>query len=63
MTDIAKCAGTDCPLKETCYRYLSKDAGDFQSWFLPVAVGENCGEYWPAPSRSVARQWDIQHGE
>lgn len=40
MTDIAKCAGFKddsefrhwCPLRQTCFRYTAKDAGDGQTW-------------------------------
>jgi hypothetical protein len=44
--DIAKCLGTDCPYKETCYRYTSKPI-DWQSYFLepPIKDGK-CDMYW-----------------
>lgn len=46
MSDITKCSGFLCPLRETCYRYLAP-TGTWQSYFLgvPYENGE-CNEYW-----------------
>lgn len=38
MADITKCVGTDCPLKEKCYRYKAEDSywqsySDFTVYF------------------------------
>lgn len=35
MPDITKCIGTNCPLKENCYRYTSKSS-HYQSFFMEV---------------------------
>ena len=46
MADITKCMGTNCPLKESCYRFLAED--DFrQSYFrdVPFKNGK-CKYYW-----------------
>jgi len=51
--DITKCVGTDCPVKETCYRYTAK--ADFQqSWFCecPIKDGK-CDMYWGENSQSI----------
>lgn len=34
MSDITKCKGTDCPIKEKCYRFTSKEHDLYQSWFF-----------------------------
>ena len=34
MTDISKCTGTECPIKETCYRYTAS-ASEYQSYIVP----------------------------
>ena len=41
MPDIAKCKGTDCSLKEKCYRFTSKPSYR-QSYFYdaPIKNGE-----------------------
>ena len=33
MPDITMCEGTDCPLKERCYRFTAKPS-DYQSYFV-----------------------------
>ena len=47
MADITKCVGTDCPLKESCYRYLAPVTEWRQSWFCecPLKDGK-CDMYW-----------------
>lgn len=46
MTDITKCAGDGCPLKETCHRFTAP-AEMYQSFFMtpPVKNGK-CEYYW-----------------
>ena len=36
MSDITKCEGTDCPLKETCYRYTASADDMWQSYFVEI---------------------------
>ena len=44
--DITKCKGTDCSLKESCYRYTAKP-DDYQSWFTEPPIKDNkCDMYW-----------------
>ena len=46
MPDITMCKGGDCPLKETCYRYLAEPS-DYQSyWFEPPYYAGTCEHYW-----------------
>ena len=46
MTDISKCTGEGCALKETCYRFIAS-AGMYQSFFfgVPIKNGQ-CEYYW-----------------
>jgi hypothetical protein len=46
MTDITKCTGEGCPLKETCYRFTAP-AEMYQSYFMapPVKNGK-CEYHW-----------------
>lgn len=45
--DITMCMGTNCPYKETCYRYTAKPSEFWQSWFMepPIENGK-CDYYW-----------------
>jgi hypothetical protein len=55
MPDIAKCIGTGCPHKESCYRYTSKPS-DWQSYFsVPPIKDGKCDMYWGENAQSV---WD-----
>ena len=47
MTDITKCKGEDCPLRENCWRYKAPADDLYQSWFvdIPFEDGE-CEHYW-----------------
>lgn len=51
MPDITKCEGHDCPLKEKCYRYTSKD-NHRQSYFVedprqdPINHPKMCAYFW-----------------
>ena len=46
MTDITKCWGHGCALKETCYRFTASE-GMYQSYFMnsPIKNGK-CEYYW-----------------
>jgi hypothetical protein len=49
MSDISKCKGTNCPLKETCYRFRAPSNDYWQAWFSEVPYNnesKNCDEYW-----------------
>jgi hypothetical protein len=51
--DIAKCMGTDCPYKETCYRYTSEPS-DWQTYFsVPPINDGKCDMYWGDLSEAI----------
>jgi hypothetical protein len=56
MPDISMCVGTNCPHKETCYRFTAKPS-DYQSYFIypPVKDGK-CEMYWGKNAESVWNQ-------
>lgn len=41
------CPGTDCPKKETCYRFMATPS-DYQSYFIhsPIKEDGECDHYW-----------------
>ena len=52
MSDITKCKGTNCPVKEHCYRFTAEASEFMQSWFVD-APGKHhddskftCDSYW-----------------
>jgi len=52
MTDITKCEGTNCPLKETCFRFLAQSNEFRQSFFDTIPYdtqNKKCVEYWAIP--------------
>jgi hypothetical protein len=54
--DIAKCLGTNCPYKETCYRYTAKPS-DWQSYFsVPPIKDGKCDYYWGENSQNIWNQ-------
>ena len=48
MADITKCKGTNCPNKETCYRFTATSNEYRQSFFVevPLKSDNTCDEYW-----------------
>lgn len=49
MADITMCDGTDCPLKETCYRFKAKPDEYRQAFFVEVPIDHTnmeCKYYW-----------------
>ena len=57
MSDITKCKGTDCPVKEHCYRYTAK-ANEFrQSYFVepPIKDGK-CEMFWGVNQEQIFKQ-------
>ena len=54
MVDISKCEGTDCPLKNDCYRYRVK-ASDMQYYIAPPYDPkiEKCEYFFPIGDRKV----------
>jgi hypothetical protein len=52
MSDITKCCGKGCPLKETCHRFIAKESMMWQSYFgrPPFSINKkghySCNYYW-----------------
>lgn len=46
MSDITKCKGEVCPMKETCHRFTDPES-EYQSYFTesPIIDGK-CSMYW-----------------
>jgi hypothetical protein len=63
--DISKCLGTDCPYKETCYRYTSEPSEYMQSYFsVPPIKDGKCDMYWGDLSEAIFNQLkDIVNGK
>jgi hypothetical protein len=57
MADISKCKGTDCPVKENCYRFTAKSDDFYQSYFTepPIKDGK-CDMYWGENSEQIFNQ-------
>lgn len=54
MSDITKCTGVNCNIKETCKRYTS-ESGFRQSYFScpPVDKNGKCEMYWGVQQESI----------
>jgi hypothetical protein len=47
MADITKCKGTNCPMKQNCYRYTAKEDEFYQAYFVEVPIkNDECDMYW-----------------
>lgn len=58
MADITKCVGTDCSVKEMCYRYTAP-VNDFrQSWLYecPLKEDGSCDMYWGENQENILNQ-------
>jgi hypothetical protein len=65
MSDITKCHGDNCPVKEDCYRFTAKPDEYWQSWFTesPIENGK-CDMYWGPNGESIWNQLkDIVKGD
>jgi hypothetical protein len=67
--DISMCPGTDCPVKEKCYRFTAPKSEYGQSYFFE-APGKTedgkftCDMYWGENSESIWNQLkDITSGK
>ena len=65
MSDITKCEGTDCPLKENCFRFTAIGNPIYQSWFSEAPIKDNeCEMFWGKQSESIFNQLkDITNGK
>ena len=59
MVDISKCEGKECPIKETCYRYISKPDKFWRSYIsTPYNKETNtCDYYWKTEIKK-----NVNHG-
>jgi hypothetical protein len=54
MSDITMCVGTNCPHKETCYRYTATPNEFRQSYFMETPIKDGkCDMYWGKNGESV----------
>lgn len=57
MADITMCVGTDCPHKESCYRFTAKPNEYRQAYFTepPIKDGK-CDMYWGENQMNIYNQ-------
>ena len=56
MTDICKCFGANCPVKEKCYRFTAK-ADEYQSYFVDAPIKDGkCEYYWGENAENIFNQ-------
>jgi hypothetical protein len=48
MSDISKCNGTDCPLRENCWRFRAPADKHYQAYVATFFsdILQNCPYYW-----------------
>jgi hypothetical protein len=61
MSDITKCHGFDCPVKEKCKRYISTPNDQWQAYFLepPYTLTDNvfkCDMFWGDTQDAIMKQ-------
>lgn len=47
MSDIAKCYGENCPVRDICRRFTDKTDPIWQSYMEPERNGHECKSFWP----------------
>ncbi len=57
MADITMCKGTDCPHKESCYRFTANPNEYRQAYFVepPIKDGK-CDMYWGENQMNIYNQ-------
>lgn len=61
MPDITMCAGTGCPLRDSCYRFYAKPS-EWQSFFSEVPYDHEVGlclSYWKKKDQRRARITEV----
>ena len=61
MSDITKCDGFECPVKEKCKRFNTKPDQEWQAYFLepPYTIADNlfkCDMFWGDKQDSIMQQ-------
>lgn len=68
MSDITKCKGTGCPIKENCYRFTTKEHDISQSWFTEIpgkwteedgAPTFDCEMFWGEQSEFIMNKLNL----
>lgn len=54
VVDITKCSNKDCPLRDTCFRFLAEDSL-YQSYYVDLKH-EDCDVYWPVKNQEELKQ-------
>jgi hypothetical protein len=53
MSDITKCPGGGCPIKERCHRFTAKPS-DYQSYFVEPPYNDlSCDMFWSNESQQI----------
>ena len=61
-TDITKCLGTDCPIKNKCVRYITPADEHCQAYFAtpPGKMDDEeifvCDMFWGEPQEAILKQ-------
>ena len=56
MSDITKCKGVNCPIKDQCKRYTAKESMS-QSYFMESPIKDNkCDMYWGENNEAIFNQ-------
>jgi hypothetical protein len=61
MSDITKCRGTNCPIKEHCKRYTAKANDQWQAYFteVPFKIEDDklsCDMFWGQSQDNILQQ-------
>ena len=61
MSDITKCDGFECPVKEKCKRFNTKPDQEWQAYFLdpPYTIADNlfkCEMFWGDKQDNIMQQ-------
>ena len=55
--DITMCKGTNCPYKESCYRYTAEPSEFMQSYFIEPPIKDGtCKMYWGDNAEAIFNQ-------
>ena len=60
VADITKCSNKECPLRESCFRFLAEDSL-YQSYCVGVMPDETgkCYMYWPVKDQEELKRLNI----
>lgn len=60
MPDISMCTGKECPIKNTCYRYIARPSEYRQSYFMspPYKPDGSCESHVNAAHYGVVNEQD-----